>query len=443
LQLVERYGVDTMTEAMKRTIDYTESRVRKVIQHFPDGTYEFEDYLDGDGGEPIKIKVKLQITGDSIIADFEGSAKQVYTQPINAVISIAHAGTYLPLMGLIDPDIQRNHGCFRPITIKAPEGCIVNAQVPAPVAGGNTEACSRIINTVLGAMAQVVPDRIISTESDGAYNISVKGNEPDTGKIYAAYPSTLTGGWSGRATKDGLHLKSLRGGKTGNTPTEVFELRYPWRIEELRLVTDSGGPGKWRGGLSEEWRFRPLGHTFEMTTNMSRLDVPPYGVFGGMPGLHTALRAYRGYKDPHAAGDDLQGDKVDIYPGRTGGVHVAPEDLLFVRTCGGGGFGNPYERDPELVLEDVLQEYVSLEAAKRDYGVVITSDMKLDFKATEKLRAELKAKNKREQLFVDQATPPYAATPFRQIKMAELPKPIRQHIITTLKEVGHTVTDEK
>ena len=171
--------------------------------------------------------------------------------------------------------------------------------------------------------------------------------------------------------------------------------------------------------------------------------MPPYGLFGGMPGLHTSLRIYRQIKGTHSKGDDLQGDSTDVYGGRVGGVKVAGEDLLFVRTAGGGGYGDPYKRDPQLVLEDILEEYVSVEAAKRDYGVVITSEMKVDTKATEKLRAEFKAKSKRGHLFVDQATYPYAATPFRQIRLADLPKSICQHIIKTLKKVGHTVTEEE
>ncbi len=442
LDLVKKYGGSTVTEAMKKTIDYTEFRVRKVISQFPQCISEFEDFLDGDGAKPLKIKVKIEIKGDGISVDFAGSSQQVL-QPINAPLSIAHAGTYIALMGLIDPDIQRNHGCFRPITVLAPEGSIINAKLPAPVAGGNTETCNRVINTIWGAMAQVVPQRVISSMSDGTFNVSLRGNDPATGRTYAFYQGGLTGGWGGRATKDGFHSLSIIGGDTSNTPIEIFELRHPWRVEEYRFVTDSGGPGKWRGGLSLEWRTHPIEHTAEITTNMSRIEMPPYGLFGGMPGLHTSLRIYRQVKYSHGDAKDLKGDKVDVYGGRIGGVKVGGDDLLFVSTAGGGGYGNPYERDPELVLSDVLEEYVSIDAARRDYGVVITSRMKVDKEATEKLRTELKSKNKRERLFVDQATPTYAATPFRQIKMSDLPQPVRQRVSESLKEVGHTITDEE
>lgn len=409
MQTLEKYGKELILEAMGEWIRYGEQYMQAEIEKFPDGTYQFEDYFDPDAfSEEYRIKMTATIKGGNITFDFTGTDGAA-RGPLNINYPVTAGAIYIAMLALTSSEIPRNSGAYRPIRIVAPEGSLVNARPPSPCVGGTTEGACRIINMVWCCLAPVVPQRIIPSHADNTNNFNVSGMDPRSGTPYIWYQFPPSG-WGARKTKDGLSACiSITGGDTSNTPQEALEINYPWITEKYGLAQNSGGPGKYRGGLAVEWILRPYDHTSQYSCHTDRAVIPPNGIFGGMPGMHAAWRVYRQCNGVARTEEGLRqvSKEEEDFGSRTGNKYIQPEDLLYCRPPGGGGYGNPYERDVRLVEEDLLDEYITPEVARRDYGVVWDESLKrVDEEATRKQRQELR--ESRKDVFIDQATQPYA-----------------------------------
>ncbi|MBW1801089.1 MAG: hydantoinase B/oxoprolinase family protein, partial [Deltaproteobacteria bacterium] len=380
-EMFDKYGAETLNEMMAWSMDYSEQLMRAEIEKIPDGAYTFEDYLDNDGVDKekeVKVHVKVTVEGSNITFDFSGSDPQV-KGPANCVYGVVCSATYCAMFNLTDPAIPKNHGCYRPINIIAPEGLVINARFPAPVVSGNTETSSRIVDTIIGALARVIPEKVTGSDSGTATAHIAGGYDPRINNYYAWYLGADPCAWGARATKDGFECAGgpRIGGHVSQVPMEVFETRYPYFVEEYAFATDSGGPGRFRGGLSGITVIRPMGHDCEIGGANDRCVIPPYGIFGGMPGLHGENKII------HKDGSETPID-------RAGGEVARDGEVLYFRAPGGGGYGDPLDRDPDYLQHDIDNEYVSIESAERDYGAVVDRETrKIDRKATEARRKQL------------------------------------------------------
>jgi len=411
IELFEKYGPATMYQAMDWALDYSEQLMRAEIEKVPDGTYSFADYLDNDGinkEKEVKIHVKVTVKGNNIVFDYSDSDPQV-KGPANCVLGVVTSATYCAMFNLTAPDIPKNHGCYRPITIIAPEGLVINARFPSPVVSGNTETSSRIIDTVIGALARIIPEKVTASDSGTATAHIAGGFDRRIDEYYTWYLGADPCALGARATKDGFTASGgpRIGGHVSQIPMEVFETRYPFMVEEYSLVTDSGGPGKFRGGLSSLTVIRPVDHDCEVGGCNDRAIIPPYGIFGGMPGLHGENKIV--HKDGKTTPID-----------RAGGEIAAAGEIISFRAPGGGGYGDPLDRAPDYLQHDVDNGYVSVESAQRDYGAVFHKGTRtIDFKATADNRRNLKEEWKRHEIFIDQKTKPFARREFRIIHKDE------------------------
>jgi N-methylhydantoinase B len=336
--LVARYGVDRLKEGMVAVMDYSERRMRAAIGVLPNGTAVFADVLDDAGvlDAPIPIRVTIRIEGETICVDFSGSSPQV-AGPVNAVYAVTASATYFVLRALTDPDIPPNTGCYRPIEIIAPEGSVVNAVPPAPVVGGNLETSQRIVDVILGAFSEIAPERVIAACQGTMNNLAIGGIDPRTNRTYTLY-ETIGGGFGARPNKDGVDGVHSHMTNTLNTPIEALEIAYPLRIERYELIPRSGGRGRFRGGLGIRRDITILGYTARVSLLTDRRRHRPYGIEGGEPG---------------EAGQNvlIRGGQETPLPGK-GTFSVRAGETVSVRTPGGGGYGNPDEREVDAIRRD-------------------------------------------------------------------------------------------
>lgn len=406
--LIEKYGAPLMKETMNWAMDYSEKRMRAEIEAWPDGVYECADYMDSDGvnlDRPVKVHAKVTIKGEELTVDLSGSDPAVQG-PVNGALASVTAGVYISILNFSDPTIPSNHGCYRPVEVIAPAGSVVNAQYPSPVVSGNTEMAMNVIHTVAGALAKALPHRVTGADAGTTANLSGGGIDPKTGESYV-FCLSLPSGSGARRTKDGLivTLSGRIGGLNQYMSLEMFEARFPFITEHYHIVQDSGGPGKFKGGMTAEWVARPIGHSCEIVGCTEKSKIPAYGIFGGMPGLHG---------DWHISYADGRPD-VDV---SKSSATMGEDDLLIVRTPAGGGYGDPLERAIEHLQYDLDQGYISVQSAERDYGAVVDKETKkIDAEATLENRARLKEIWRRDLLFLDEATLPYAGKPFRTVTL--------------------------
>jgi N-methylhydantoinase B len=356
LELVEKYGRETLTAALEEIQEYSEARMRSEIEALDDGTYEFRDVLDDDGVGNVDLPIQAAVTvdGDSVTVDFEGSAPQT-AGPVNAVLAVTASATYYSIRCVTDPDIPPNHGCYRPITVEAPEGSIVNPNPPAAVVGGNLETSQRVTDVVLGALAEQAPERVTAAGQGTMNNITFGGTDPRSGTPYAFY-ETQGGGFGGRAGKDGLDGVHVHMSNTMNTPVEVLETAYPLRVRRYELRQDSGGAGEFRGGLGLRRDIQVRGHEARFSLLADRHQHRPYGLEGGDPGESGAAEL-----------TTADGETVRLPQKST--HELPPGATVSIRTPGAGGYGDSADRDPEAVRRDLRNEKVSAEAAMEAYGV--------------------------------------------------------------------------
>ena len=350
-----KYGKETVALCMEELLDYSE-RIRMALSAIPNGSHEFEDYLDSDGlgSDPIKLNVKVAIKDEDIELDFTDNPDQV-KGAINLPLSALRASVYYAIRSIVDPSLPSNGGYYRAIHIKSRPGCILGCTEPAACAG-RSDTAQRVADMIFGAMSEVVPHQVIAGSNSSITGVYFGGVSPDTGEYYV-YMETFGGGSGARFNKDGLSCVQVHMSNTSNLPIESMEVEFPYMVERYELVTDSGGPGKYRGGLSMSKDIRVLGHDSEFTIKADRQKVPPYGLFGGKPGLPGLITIY-----PDT-------DEARTVDSKKSGNLLKANGVLRCQMPGAGGYGNPLERSRELLIKDLEEGYVSPESAMRDYGM--------------------------------------------------------------------------
>ena len=357
-ELVARYGADVIRTLCEQILDYTESLVRAELSRIPDGDYSFEDHIDDDGFDsgPIPIRVKLTVAGDSLSADFTGTSDQVRSA-LNATLSFTKSGVYTALKCVMHADIPSNAGFYRPITVTAPEGSILNPRRPAPRAARGLTGF-RVVDTVLGALGEAVPGRVPAAGDGGATMIAIGGARADGAAF--VYVDFMAGGWGGRPGLDGVDGVSPLAANLANVPVEEVELSQPIQFERYGFLPDSGGAGRWRGCLSVVREFRFLERSGVLQVRSDRRDHLPYGLAGGRSGTPSSNVLNPG------ADERLLPTNVTC--------EIACGDIFRHVTAGGGGYGPPSERDRAKVVEDVLDGKMSSTYAASAYGVRRAND---------------------------------------------------------------------
>ena len=372
--LLSQRGSKEVTFYMDELITYTERRARAELANLPKGVFTADGYVDNDGftDEPVHLVAKVVIDDDGVLFDFSGSDPQ-RRAPVNSTYAMTYSACAYVLKCLIDPDVPVNAGFDCLVRLIAPEGTVVNATAPAPVVGG-WETQTRLTDVILKALAAALPDRVPAGTKAMMCQVGFGGTDPRTGELYAYYEA-LAGGYGGRATRDGPDAVQAHGQNTENAPIEESEINYPFRISRYELVEDSEGGGQYRGGLGLRRDYLFPDHEVSFTVLADRDRWGPWGLFGGLPGRKASY-----VLNPDGEATEL-GSKVTI--------ELKPGDVVSYRTCGGGGYGPPAERNPQAVLTDVREGKVSLERAREVYRVAIDPETRqIDTKETAKLRAE-------------------------------------------------------
>ena len=377
LKLIRRYDLATFQGCCRDLLAYTERLVRSEIASWPDGSSGFTDYMDSDGvgGPPVRLQVTLTIRGDTLTADFTGTDPQV-PGGINCTLSFTTSVVAVCLRAVVQADIPNTAGMFKPLNVIAPEGTVANAVMPAASSMRGITGF-RLSDTVRGALAGLLPDRVFAAGEGGNSLLIFGGKRPD-GKPYVFY-ELVTGTWGGRPDRDGNDGLCNPSNVASNIPVEQAECEYPVCIERYGLVRDSGGPGRFRGGLSIERKWRLLSGESTLSIRSDRRTHRPYGLSGGKPGA-PSLNERDGT------------DGVEILPTMIS-TSIKAGDSVYHRLAGGGGWGDPLAREPIAVARDVKNDKVSLGKARQDYGVVLhVASGEVDPVATADLRQKMKSR---------------------------------------------------
>ena len=387
-EIVEKHGIagfGVIGEAIK---DYSERRMRAEIAEMPDGVYPFEDIvIDNDGvtSEPAWLRLCITIEGDHMTFDYTGSDPQ-RRGPVNCTYGVTASATYNALLHLTDHSIPSNHGCYRAVRIIAPHGTIVNVDYPGASVGGNSEIHPHLVMAVYGALAEAMPDRVSAHDGGTSALVAVGGVHPETGEAFANLTNEGCG-WGGRATKDGNTALCIPNGNCALQPIEILETRYPMLHEALALHEGSGGAGRNRGGLGYARQFRVESEYMRVSCFLEKEENRPWGLFGGQPGHNSAMLVRRAGEEPWQTFTEAFGVACN---GKFSDVYLQRGDSVRVVTSGGGGYGDPLERDLERIAEDVRQSFMSSEQAHEEYGALVRDDGTIDEAATLTERSDRK-----------------------------------------------------
>ncbi|MGW7573743.1 hydantoinase B/oxoprolinase family protein [Streptomyces sp. NPDC054765] len=374
--LAERHGGEELSALTDELLDYSETLLRAALAQAPDGSYAFEDYIDDDGlgSPPIPFRVTVTIADDALHLDFTGSSPQV-ASALNATVSFTQSASYAAVQGALGSDIPANSGFYRPFTFTIPEGSILNGKRPS-ARGARGLVAYRIIDTVLGALAPVFPHRVPAAGDGGPDSIAIGITQQDGSS--AVLWDVLCGAWGARPDRDGVDGISPLGANLANTPVEELEQSGHLRIDGYGYLPDTGGPGRWRGGLSTFRDMTILHAEASVQIRSDRRKHLPYGLEDGGRGAPSS----------------------NILNGGTAQEEILPAKVIKTLTAGdrhrhltagGGGHGSPFTRDIDQVLHDVLEGKVTVAGAARDYGVVVVPDGTVDATATDELRSAQRA----------------------------------------------------
>lgn len=368
--LIARYGIETIRESAEELHRYTERLTRAEFAALADGTYTFIDHLDGLGEHPtpIRLEVAVTVSGDEITVDWSGSDPQV-PGGINSTLPFTKACSYAAIRSIMTQDIPNCHGFTVPITVKAQPRTVVNPVFPAPT-GARGITGYRMIDCMFGALAKLVPDRVAADSSGGSSLPTFSSIDSDRHFVFC---ETLMGTSGATRTHDGQEGVAHIGSNQANVPIELIEARYPIRVEDYSLVPDSGGAGRFRGGLGIRRSYRVLRAGLSLNIRSDKRDHPPHGLFGGGDGAPSSTWIRRGDESHSIV-------QLPLAP-----VSVEEGDLIVHTMAGGGAVGDPFERDPEHVLADWIDGKVTTGVARTAYGVVVTGAA-VDWEATDALR---------------------------------------------------------
>lgn len=353
-RMARKYGSDSLEAAMAAILDGSEAMMRAALKALPDGEASFLELVDDDGqsDDPITLSVKITKSGDTIALDFAGSSPQV-RGPVNNTPAMTCSAVYYALLAALGGDIPANSGCYRPVTVTLPEGSVVNAVFPAPVAG-RMVVNHRIATAVFGALAGIMPQRIPAAYYAISYVYALQTTNPQ-GKRQV-YFDIEVGGWGGHAGGDGASALSCGLHNNTNAPIEMVEAKYPVTFTKYGLIPDSGGAGQFRGGLGlvREWRLDAAEGS--LSTNFERFRHAPYGIKGGAEG--SLSRTTVTHPD---------GSKASLRS-KVSGIPLKRGDIVTIETSGGGGYGDPRARDLQRLARDLAEGLVTPQAAASVYG---------------------------------------------------------------------------
>ena len=375
LDLVARHGIDGTASIVRGLLDHSEAMMRRDLSAYPDGTYEAEGFMDGDGviDRPVRIAVAVTLKGGAATVDFSGTSGQL-KGPFNCSVSSVQAAVFCAVRYMVNPAILQNEGCYRPISIVLPEGSLVNPKHPAPLSG-RFHTLARIAATIALAFNRARGKEAVGGNHGHLSSYSASGRLPGTDETWVIF-DILGGGWGGTSRGDGLDAVYDLMANCYDNPVEAIELEYPLRVERYEFRTDSGGSGRHRGGLGLRKEIRYLSGEGYFTNRSDGQLFPPPGTLGGdagLPSRHALSRA---------------DDKLEKLPSKATNLGIAAGDLVVMETAGGGGWGAATERDPARVLEDVLDGKVSTAAARDVYAVALEpGEASVDERATAALRA--------------------------------------------------------
>jgi N-methylhydantoinase B len=377
--ILEKYGRETVFAAIEQFMNHADKMARLAVERIPDGRYEAEGYIDNDSlrldRKHLPIHVVVTVSGSEMEVDLTGSQPE-NEGPINCGLAATISAIRVGFKCVTTPWVPINEGSFRSLRVVVPENSMFNAKYPAPVCLFYIHLLT-LIDTILKALAPALPKKLPAGHYSDIGVLSISGNNPATNKEFIHVDSS-SGGWGAYEGMDGENcLIAIMDGDSKNYPAELVEQKFPLRLAQFSLYEDSGGPGRFRGGLGHIRDFQLLAETASFLTSIDRHDYRPWGIFGGEDGGCNDAILHMG------VGRATRVRKVTNHRLKRG-------DLLSVRSGGGGGYGNPLDRDPESVLSDVLDGYVSLKSARGTYKVAIAkkgSHYAIDADATEKLRS--------------------------------------------------------
>lgn len=359
-ELIIKYGKEIFTQTVDDLLDYSERRMRAELKEIPNGYYDFEDYIENDGIEDktFTIKANVYVEDEEVIVDYTGTSPQA-RGPINATYGVSVSAAYNAILHITDPEIPKNSGCFRPIKVVAPPGTVVNVDFPAPEVGGNTETHPRIALAIIGAFSKAVPEKVMACEGGTHLNFVFGGHHDDYDEYYVCYDLEAVG-WGARPYADGNNMVDSINGNCRTTPTEVFETRFPWLIESFNLNQDSGGPGKYRGGLGAEKVLKCVAKEITVSQMSDRHQIAPFGLFNGQEG---GLGATLVMKNGESEWKNVKEAYGKVSSSKFSNLTVKKGDRVKIVTPGGGGYGDPCDRDRSKLEEDIKDGFVSEEAA--------------------------------------------------------------------------------
>jgi len=373
-ELLDKYGEETIRACIREIYDYSERMIRQSIEKIPDGTYHAEDYMDDNGidlDKPLLVKATVTVQGSEMTIDFTGSAPE-QRGPTNGLLISTLSGARVAVKALTIPELPGNEGFNRPIKVIAPEGSIFNTRPGAP-SFLYAWVAQTILDLVNKALHQVLPERVPALSGGDVVCEGFSGVDPETGKYWGTITPCVIGQGGDFGADGESYLNPLSAGACRNTLAEVIESAYPIMIERVELIQDSGGPGRHRGGVGSRTHFR-LAAPAAFFCTIERGKTPHWGLFGGREGLRNFALIQSRSKGEFEA---LKNPRIDLEGG----------DRVIVTAGGGGGYGDPLDRDPEAVRKDVIEGYVSVDAAQRDYGVVLSAGtLVVDVEATARLR---------------------------------------------------------
>ena len=340
LELIERYGADQTAAVARELLDYTERRTRAAIAAMPDGVYPFEDLFDApELDDELTLKVVVTVSGDEMHFDFRGNPAQVRAS-VNVVWTGIYASVYYTVKTLIDPDIAPNAGLYRPVTIVADEGSILNCKAPAAV-NGRIETCQRVVDLIQGALVDALPTRVTAASNGAVTGVHFSGYDATRGRDFV-YLETIGGGSGARYNKDGLDGVQVHMTNTSNLPVEALEAEYPLVVEAYELRDGSGGEGEFRGGMGIRRQVRVEAPDVHFWLDTSRQKSQPWGLAGGGPGASARVRLSEGTRP-------IDHGYTVLQPGQTASIE----------TAGAGGYGDPSQRTSEAHEADLADGRLS------------------------------------------------------------------------------------